>query len=235
MKKNNHICDLKSCFLCQRCLPEWRPAVSAQRKNFHYRKGELIFREGEEVKGIYFVYRGKVKVHKKWGSEKELIIRLAQKGDILGHRGLGHNVYYPISATAIEPVDVCFIDLDFFQATLKVNYEFIYQLLLFFADELQESERKMRNLAHMQVKGRIAQSLLALQEKFGTTAGGFIDISLSRQDLASYAGTTYETVFRIMSEFTDERYIHTEGKNIALLDLNRLDGLTRENGWEAGS
>lgn len=228
MKKNNHICDLESCFLCKRSLPEWIPAVSAHRKNFHYNKGELIFQEGDEVKGIYFVYRGKVKVHKKWGSEKELIIRFAQKGDILGHRGLGHNVYYPISATAIEPVDVCFIDLDFFQSTLKVNYEFIYQLLLFFADELQESERKMRNLAHMQVKGRIAQSLLALQEKFGTTAEGFIDISLSRQDLASYAGTTYETVFRIINELTDERSIHTEGKNIALLDLNRLKELTRE-------
>jgi len=229
MKRINHTCDLKSCFLCRQCLPEWIPAVDAHRKSFHYKKGELIFQEGDEVKGIYFVYSGKVKVHKKWGSEKELIIRLAQKGDILGHRGLGHNVYYPISATAIEPVNVCFIDLDFFQSTLKVNYAFIYQLLLFFADELQESERKMRNLAHMQVKGRIAQALLALQEKFGTTTAGFIDISLSRQDLASYAGTTYETVFRIINELTEERSIQTEGKNIALLNLDKLKELTREN------
>jgi CRP/FNR family transcriptional regulator len=228
MKKINHTCDLKSCFLCQRCLPEWIPAIASHKKSFHYKKGEDLFLEGDEVKGIYFVYSGKVKVHKKWGSDKELIIRFAKKGDILGHRGLGHNVYYPISATAIEPVTVCYIELEFFQSTLKVNYEFIYQLLLFFADELQESERKMRNLAHMQVKGRIAQALLALNEKFGTTDAGFIDIVLSRQDLASYAGTTYETVFRIMNELTEERTIQTEGKTIALLDVAKLKDHTGE-------
>ncbi len=228
MKKINHTCDLKSCFLCKRCLPEWLPAVDAKRKNFNYKKGEMIFQEGEEVKGIYFVYSGKVKVHKKWGSEKELIIRFAQKGDILGHRGLGNNTHYPISATAIEPVQVCFIDLGFFQSTLKVNYDFVHQLLLFFADELQESERKMRNLAHMQVKGRIAQALLVLHEKFGATSEGFIDMSLSRQDLASFAGTTYETVFRIINEFTEEQSIRTEGKNIALLNTDKLKDLTRE-------
>jgi CRP-like cAMP-binding protein len=174
------------------------------------------------------VYRGKVKVHKKWGEEKELIIRFAQKGDIFGHRGLGHDNHYPISATAIEPVQVCYIDLDFFQSTLKINYEFIYQLLLFFADELQESERKMRNLAHMQVKGRIAQALVALRDKFGVTVDGFIDVSLSRQDLASYAGTTYETVFRIINEFTEDQLVRTEGKSIAILDADRLLDLTRE-------
>ena len=228
MKKNNHTCDLKSCFLCKRCLPEWLPAVEAGRKTFYYKKGELIFREGEEVKGIYFVYSGKVKVHKKWGEEKELIIRFAQKGDILGHRGLGQQVgNYPISATALEPVQVCYIDLDFLQSTLKINYEFIYQLLLFFADELQESERKMRNLAHMQVKGRIAQALITLRDKFGITADGLIDVSLSRQDLASFAGTTYETVFRIINELTDDQLIRTEGKYIAILDTDKLSDLTR--------
>ena len=228
MKKINHTCDLKSCFLCKRCLPEWLPAVEASRKTFYYKKGDLIFREGEEVKGIYFVYSGKVKVHKKWGEEKELIIRFAQKGDILGHRGLGQQVgNYPISATALEPVQVCYIDLDFLQSTLKINYEFIYQLLLFFADELQESERKMRNLAHMQVKGRIAQALITLRDKFGITADGLIDVSLSRQDLASFAGTTYETVFRIINELTDDQLIRTEGKYIAILDTDKLSDLTR--------
>src|ERR1700748_3063836 len=178
MKKKPNNCDLASCFLCQRSLPEWIPAVQSNRKSLHFKKGEVIFREGDLVEGIYFVTSGTVKVHKKWGTEKELILRFARKGDIFGHRGLGQETDYPISATAIEPVSACFIDLDFFKASLKVNQEFMYGLLLFFADELQESERKMRNLAHMQVKGRLAQALLALQEKFGVTRDGLIDGTL---------------------------------------------------------
>lgn len=228
MKKNIHDCDLRSCFLCQQCLPEWIPAIAANKKNLQYKKGEVIFKEGDPVAGIYFVYSGKVKVHKKWGSEKELIIRFAGKGDIFGHRGLGHETQYPVSATALEPVTVCFINLDFFQATLKVNYAFIYRLLLFFADELQESEKKMRNLAHMQVKGRIAQALLVLKDKFGLTREGTIDITLSRQDLASFAGTTYETVFRIINEFARDQVISVDGKKISIADAGRLMDYTRE-------
>ena len=228
MKKKNNNCDLKSCFLCQRCLPEWLPAIQAHRRNLSFKKGELIFPEGEEVTGIYFVYSGTVKVHKKWGTEKELIIRFAQKGDIFGHRGMGHDHQYPISATAIEPVTACYIDLNFFQTTLKVNPDLMYGLLLFFADELQESERKMRNLAHMQVKGRVAQALLSLQEKFGLSPEGFIGLTLSRQDLASLVGATYETVFRIINELEQEQLIRLDGKNISIINAVTLNDYTKE-------
>ena len=228
MKKKNNICDGTSCFLCQRSLPEWLPAVEANRKNLHFKKGEIIFNEGEEVQGIYFVYDGTVKVHKKWGKEKELIIRFAQKGDIFGHRGLGHDPHYPISATAITPITVCYIGLDFFQTSLKVNQNLMYGLLLFFADELQESERKMRNLAHMQVKGRVAQALLSLQQKFGVSPEGHIGITLSRQDLASFVGATYETVFRTINDLAGEQLIALDGKDIRLLDIEKLTDYTKE-------
>lgn len=228
MKKSPNNCDLQSCFLCRQCLPEWLPAIQAHRKNLTFRKGELIFSEEEPVLGMYFVYSGTVKVHKKWGTEKELILRFARQGDIFGHRGLGQEAIYPISATALEPVNACYIDLNFFRASLKVNQDFMYGLLLFFADELQESERKMRNLAHMQVKGRVANALLALQEKFGRTPDGYIQITLSRQDLASLVGATYETVFRIINELAEEELISLSGKNISITDPAKLKVYTKE-------
>ena len=147
-------------------------------------------------------------------------MRIAKDGDIVGHRGLGSNAYYPISGTALEATTVCFIDLDFFQSTLKVNHEFLYQLMMFFADELQESERRMRNLAHMPVKGRVLQALLTLQTKFGVSEKGFINIALSKQDLASFVGATYESVFRIMNELIESGIIETVGKNIKIKNEN---------------
>jgi CRP-like cAMP-binding protein len=221
VKSNKDSCDLKSCFLCRLCTKEWLPAIDAHRKNYSVKKGELLFAEGEEMTGIYFIYKGTVKVHKQWG-EKELIVRLAKDGDILGHRGLGTDTLYPASATALEPCTVCFIDLAFFQATCKVNYDFLYELMMFFAGELKESEKKMRNLAHMPVKGRIANALLALQNKFGTASDGAVNISLNRQDLASYTGTTYETVFRILNEMTQEGVISVTGKSIVLKNAQML-------------
>ena len=226
MKNNKHACDLKSCMLCKLCLNEWLPAIEANRKNYHVKKGELIFKEGEKVEGIFFVYEGTIKVHKQWGKDKELIVRFAKKGAIVGHRGFGQNIYYPVSGTAVEPATVCFISMDFFQSSLKVNHDFIFELLRFYGTELQESERNMRNLAHMSVRGRIANALLTLQSKFGITEDYSIDVVLSRQDLASFAGTTYETVFRILNEFTERKLVKVAGKQIFITDIENLKALT---------
>jgi CRP/FNR family transcriptional regulator len=227
MKKQKQDCDLKSCMYCQLCIPEWLPAIDANRKIVTIKKGELLFKEGDVMTGIYFVNNGIIKVHKQWG-QKELIVRFAKNGDIVGHRGLGADTIYPVSGTALETVTACFIPLDFFMSSLKINYDFMQRLMLFFAEELKQSERKMRNLAHMSVKGRVANALLLLKNKFGVKPDGHIDILLSRQDLASYAGTTYETVFRIMSDLAEQQLLNVDGKKITILNQEALEGFTKD-------
>ena len=228
MKNSKNACDLKSCFMCKRCMKEWLPAIDANRKTLRVRKRELIFKEGDPVTGIFFIYQGAVKVHKQWDSEKEFILRFARKGDIVGHRGLGNDLAYPVSATALDEVTVCYINLDFFYAALKVNAHFIFELLLFYAGELNESEKNMRNLAHMPVKGRIAHALLSMHQHFGATDEGYIDFACSRQDLASFAGTTYETVFRILNELTRDGIIRVNAKEIAIINENTLQAFARQ-------
>ncbi len=226
MKKSNFGCDPNICFLCKNVLKEWLPAILEHKKNYKVKKGELIFKEGYPVTGIFFVNSGYVKVHKRWDADKELIVRFAKEGAILGHRGMGKKPVYPVSATALQNGVVGYVDMEFFEATLKVNAEFTYKLLQFFADELRESERKMRNLAHMSVKGRVAESLIILREQFGETEDGFINIDLSRQDLASFAGATYETVFRVINELVNDKLLMLSGKRIKVANYDLLVKLT---------
>jgi CRP-like cAMP-binding protein len=228
MKESKKGCDLKSCFLCSHCIKDWIPAIAIQKKNFELKKGEQLFMEGSTVTGIYFVFSGKVKVHKRWDDEKELIIRFAQQGDIIGHLGLGNDPVYPVSATAIESSMVCYIDLAFFESTLNVNPKFTYSLMKFFANELQESEKRMRNLVHMPVKERIAQALLSLKTQFGLNSLGAINIELSRQDLSSFAAVSYETLFKVLNEFTDNKWIEINGRSVRLLSESILKELALE-------
>lgn len=222
----NYECDLKSCLLCQLCLKDWLPAVAAHKQNISIKKGQHIFREGDPVKGIYFIYSGNVKVHKKWGEEKDLIIRFAKGGEILGHTGLGDDSHYPVSATALEPVILCYMEMEFFESTLQVNNILTYKLMRFIANELQESEKRVRNLVHMPVKGRIAQAFITLRNQFGTTEDGFIAIDLTRQDLSSFAGASYETLFKVINEFTEEKLIGVSGKSIKINNEEKLKRLT---------
>jgi len=212
------------------CLKDWIPVIEAQRKNYVVKKGEAIFKEGDPVTGIYFVYEGKIKVHKKWDAEKELILRFAKKGDIVGHLGIGNTGYYPVSATAIEAGVICYISMDFLESSLNVNNNFVIKLMRFFANELQESEKRMRNLAHMPVKGRVAQALISLKNKFGVNAGGFIDIDLNRQDLAAFTGAAYESLFRTINDLVEEKIIEIAGKSILIKNEDLLLKLTEETG-----
>lgn len=225
MKKTNRECDLKSCFLCASCIHDWLPAIAANKVNINLKKGQELFKEGDLVEGIFFVFSGKIKVHKRWDNDKVLILRFAQDGDILGHLGLGDSPIYPISATAVEDTMVCFVKMDFFESSLNVNPQFTIKLMRVFANALQESEKRMRNLAHMPVKERIAQALLSLKEQFGLNADGYIDIELTRQDVASYAGVVYETYFKVTQDFSQHNLIETNGKSIRLLDEQALNAV----------
>jgi CRP-like cAMP-binding protein len=221
MKKDSN-CDLQTCSMCRLSLPEWQPAIASHKKNFVAKKGEVIFNEGDPVTGVYFVTSGNVKVHKRWG-DKELILRFASGGAIFGHRGITTKLdTYPISATALEATRLCFVDIEFFKTTLKVNHDFAYGMLMFYADELHSSEKKMRNLALMSVKGRLAVAILELKEQFGLDQDGFLALELSRQDLAAYTGATYETVFRTMNELLAEQLIKVSGKALGIVDENGL-------------
>jgi CRP-like cAMP-binding protein len=209
-------CGLDQCFLCRHCIPEWKEAIALRKKTLLIKRGKELFHEGGKVTGIFFLYSGTVKIHVPWTDEKEMIIRFARAGDIVGHRGLGGLDVYPVSATALEDTKACWIPSEFLEATLKTNPSLTYTLMHLYAAELQKAEKRMRDLAHMDVKGRIAGALLEIATLFGLDKDKYISVALTRQDIASYAGTTYETVFKFFAELGKMKAISTSGKRIRI-------------------
>lgn len=222
MKECSNRCDVQSCFLCKLSLPDWRAAIEVHKRNFIVKKGHPVFREDDPVSGIFFVYEGTIKVHKRWDKEKDLIIRFSRPGDIIGHLGLGLEPRYPVSATAIEPSVLCYIGMDFFESTLKVNTDLTYKLMRVFANELQDSRKSMLDFVHMSVKARIAQSFIALRNQFGVTEEGYINLEISRQDIASFSGSSYETLFKVINEFTHAGFLEFSGRKIKILNYHAL-------------
>ena len=107
-------------------------------------------------------------------------------------------------------------------SSMRINSDLSFQILQLYATELQVAEQRMSDLAHKHVKNRIADTLLLLSNMFGTDANGFLDITISRQDIASFAGTTYETVFKIFTEWISLNYIKTEGKRMKILNMETI-------------
>lgn len=220
-------CDLSRCFLCTHCLPEWKELIAIRKRTIAIKKGKILFAAGDPVTGIYFVYSGALKISMPWSGGKELLLRFATPGTIAGYRAWGDE-QYPVSAVALEDSRVCYIPNELFETLLRTNPSFSYSMLQVYADALQKAERRMRDLAHMDVKGRIALTLLELHQSFGAE-DGTIPVPVSRQDIAAYAGTRYETVFKFLSELIAQKIISANGKQLRLHSEKKLRRFTEEH------
>jgi len=217
-------CGLDHCFLCRHAMPEWKKLTVDHKTSFLVKKGKPLFTMGQDVDGIYFLYSGVVKIHAPWTDGREMILRFARGGEMAGHRGLSGNFKYPVSATAVEDSMVCYIDNEFLELSLKSNPSLTYTFMNFYATELQKAEKRMRDLIHMDAKGRISQALIELLDTYGMHEDGCLALKLTRQDLSAYAGTTYETVFKLFTEWAVAGIITTGGKDIRINQPDILRG-----------
>ena len=229
MKRKCETCNHHNCFINKYCSEEWKPLITFHKTSIDYPAGATIFSEGDPVKGIYQIYSGKIKVVTSYNGEKDRIVRLAKKEQILGHRGLGGKMIYPVTAITLEKSQVTFIPIDVFYNALKANSELAFHMLMFYADELKASEKRMKMLASMTAKEKIAVSIMNIVNTFGFNPNdtNLLSFTPTRKDIASIAGTTYETVIRVLGDLEKSKIILLEGKTIRVLNLDFLKSLCK--------
>lgn len=197
--------------------------LSQGKRNMTFKKGQVIFSEGNQPHGIYCIYSGKVKIHKLGDEGKEQIVRLANSSDMIGYRSVLNSDKYFASATAIEDTEVCFIAKSQIIELIKTNPNFSLSLINLLSENLKKAEEKITNMAQKHVRERIAEAILLLYKAYGLKDDEqIINCSLTRKEIANIAGTTTETSIRILSEFHKDNIIELNGKDIKILDLKKL-------------
>lgn len=197
--------------------------LDAAKKCIVFKKGEKIFEEGAYPRGLYCVGNGKIKVTQTGVDGKEQIIHLAKDGDVMGYRAILSGDKYSCSATAMGDSSLCFIPSRFFIEMVEKNPRFTFQIIRLFSEELKTAERNITDTAQKSVKERLAQSILLLKESYGFEKDGLtINIAITREEIASIAGTVRETAIRILSDFSKNKIIELTGKKIKILNHQKL-------------
>jgi len=196
-------------------------AISETKNELRCKKGQQFIMEGAPVNGLFFLLKGKVKVFRTGINGREQIVRFAKNGEIIGHRGFGNTEKYSIAAIALEDSLLCYFSKDSLQEMMRNDAKFTYDLMLFYADELNNSEVKVKSLSQMTVRERVIDTLLYIHRKFSQDSG-FLNLPLSRKEYADYAGTTEEQVIRTFSALKKENLILAKGKRIGIVDVALL-------------
>ncbi len=197
-----------------------------------YKKGQLIFYEGNPSLGLYCIFSGRVKLYKSLSNGSQQILRIAGPGDLLGYRSLFAGENYHASAETLEDSNVCYIDPNAFFSILAKNPDLALSLIKKLAQELRVAENLAVSITHKPARKRMAELLLLLKETYGKKVKEGIEISLqlTRQEMAEMIGSTQETSIRLLSDFKKEKMIKVQERSITICNLEALlDAADLEN------
>lgn len=222
---------------CEQCIVRQFSSLKALNKDellrmaecktsYTIKKGEPIFEEGEVINGIYCVKEGVSKLSKLSENGKDQIVKLVKPGELLGQRSMISDEPANLSAVALEDMEVCFIPKSEVMQFFNQNNQFSMNVMRTICDDLKGADDHMVNMAQKNVKQRLAETLIYLEETFGKNEDGTLRIQLSREELAGMIGTATESCIRLLSELNKSDYIELIGKKIKLLDKNKLKRLT---------
>ena len=203
-------CTNSNCLIKKHYTSDDAVPFIEKKHTIHCKKSQQFILEGAPVYGLYFIFKGIVKVSQSSTADRNQIIRFSTDGEIVGHRGFGTDYVYNVSASALEDTVLCNFSSEDFNEMLMTNPKLMYDFMLFYADQLQKSETNSKRFSQMTVREKVISAILLIKRKFGQSEG-YLSLTLSRKDIAEFAGTTEEQVIKVISMLKKEHLIKAKG------------------------
>jgi CRP/FNR family transcriptional regulator len=191
----------------------------------NFKKGETILKQGALPTHIVYLEKGIVKFNYENESNKNLILTIVSAPKILG----GANLFYKdnnlFSFIAVEDCEVIMIDAKVIQDVLMDNSKFAMMMYQVASEMFKKSVLNFISLAHKQKEGRIADVFLYLSDEVYHSTSFLL--SLTRKEIAEYAGCSTENVIMTLSKWQNEKIVILEGKTIGIKDIERLKHISK--------
>jgi CRP-like cAMP-binding protein len=196
------------------------------RTSAYFHDGEFLFHEGEQLNGLYIVCQGRIKIYKTSPIGQQLIYRIQGPGDFAGHISLFAGGVLQASGEVMKDTIVSFIDSKNLMTFLNNHLNACLMLLQELALEVRAVDMQAYNIAYRPALERVADILnkKATQKSKGAK---FKLEGIKRKEIAELTGLTVETTVRILADFEKKKLIQRDGKEIVILDRQKLNKLTK--------
>lgn len=188
-----------------------------------YKKGEVIYREGELCNTIFLVYKGAIKSSKIDEFGKELIINVFKDDDLFGFSTICENTHYFETTAAMEKTELMLVTKNTIQKIIENNYKLSLEVFQLINENLTEVKEQLLQMAYGSMRRKTANTILKFAQKMNRKPSDSINIS--RRDLAGVAGIATESLIRTLTDLKKEGIIEIEGRNIRIIDLEALESI----------
>ncbi|MFM1938114.1 MAG: hypothetical protein RLZZ320_972 [Actinomycetota bacterium] len=188
------------------------------------RKGQSLFKEGDDGDHLFIVSNGKVKLGTKSPDGRENLLMILGPGDMFGDLSLFDSGPRTATATAVTDTKLLSLGQDKVIPWVKEHPEVSLHLLARLASRLRRTNEVVGDLVFSDVPGRVAKALIDLGVKFGDKReeGLFVNHDLTQEELAQLVGASRETVNKALADFAQRGWLRLEARSVMILDYERM-------------
>ena len=196
--------------------PEWLQVFLRHSHRRQYPARTTIIHGGDRCDSLYYILRGSVSVVIEDEEGRELVLAYLNEGEFFGEMGLfdEHRSAWVVARTDCELAEA---NYDQFRAMSEHTPAVLFEVASQMAGRLRRTSAKVRDLAFLDVTGRVARTLLELaREPDAMTHPDGMQIKVTRQEIARIVGCSREMVGRVLKDLEDQGLIHAHGKTMVV-------------------
>jgi CRP/FNR family transcriptional regulator, cyclic AMP receptor protein len=175
-----------------------------------YRRGEVIFREGEPAERLFLIDLGTVKLSTASPTGQEMLIGLLRRGQIFGELEVIDRGPRAMDARAMQTSTVYGLDSEMFWTLLENRPALARRLLELMARRLRRADQTSQDLVFFDAPTRLARKLLQLADEHGEAtedSGVRVTVRVTQEELAQMIGVTRESANRLVASFTGRGWL----------------------------
>lgn len=187
-----------------------------------YKKRQTIYTEGNHPINLFYIQKGKVRIFKRNDDGKEFAVDLYNAGDFFGYVPMLEGTVYKDTAEAMEESEIALIPREDFEELMGSQIDAAAQFIRMLARNVTSKEQQLLGLAYNSLRKKVAEALLSLCRKYNEQKEEPFAIDISRDNLATIAGTATESLIRTLGDFREEKLIEIRDGSIIVLNEKKL-------------
>lgn len=189
-----------------------------------YKKDNMVLIEEEVGSTMFVIISGRVKISRISDEGREVILSILVDGDFFGEMSILDGQTRSANAVTLEDTELLIIRRENFLQMLHDYPQVAINLLKELAHRLRRSDSQIKSLSLQNALGKVASTLLRIADDSGIIKHGQVEISQlpPQQDLANMAGTSRETISRVIKSLNLLGYVEKEGSKLRILDYERF-------------
>ncbi len=189
-------------------------------------EGEFFFFQGDPASHMYVLVSGRAKLVQSSPTGQQVILRTINEWQTFGALGVVRpNATYPVTAQALIASAALAIESELMKAMLPTRPYLNLGLMQIMTNHITEMQERFREMATERVERRIARTVLRLASQIGKRVAEdkpFVELPLSRQEIAEAAGASIFTVSRALAEWERQGVIEAGRERVVIKNPHKL-------------